>query len=378
MSPTRTLDTVLNTGLDKVYTAAAVVVRHEEHEVYARAVGHVNPEATDIAATLDTCFDLASLTKVFVTTAFLRLLSEHGDVDLDTPVCAVLPEFRGARPIRPYEDPLQPGQMVTVSEETGEVDASTVTFRHLLTHTAGLPAWRPLYRLPRERIRGEVLYTFFAYRPGTRVVYSDLGYILLGWAVEALSGVSLPKALHDLVLAPLGLLHVHYRPVGQEPPVPVEQVAATEKYAWREARMWGEVHDENAWAMGGISGHAGLFGPARDVAALGQAWLDALEGRDPLGITRDLAQTAVSLQAEDGDVRRGLGWALWSPLETSPSHPLGTRAFGHTGFTGTSLYVDPERALVIAALTNRVYFGRDAEGIIAWRLALHRGVAREA
>ena len=378
MSLTRTLDAVLDTGLNKVYTAAAVVVRHEGREVYARAVGHVNPEATDAAATLATCFDLASLTKMFVTTAFLRLLAEHGDVDLDTPVCAVLPEFRGARPIRPYEDPLRPGQMVTVSEEAGEVDAGTVTFRHLLTHSAGLPAWRPLYRLPRERIRGEVVHTFFAYRPGARVVYSDLGYMLLGWAIEALSGNSLPRALRRLVLDPLGLAHVHYRPLGQEPPVPVEQVTATEKYAWREARTWGEVHDENAWAMGGISGHAGLFGPARDVAALGQAWLDALEGRGPLGIPRDLARAAVSLQAEDGDVRRGLGWALWSPLETSPSHPLGTRAFGHTGFTGTSLYVDPERALVIAALTNRVYFGRDAAGIIAWRLALHRGVVRDA
>jgi CubicO group peptidase (beta-lactamase class C family) len=137
--------------------------------------------------------------------------------------------------------------------------------------------------------------------------------------------------------------------------------------------MLGEVHDENAFALGGVAAHAGLFGTADDVASLGQVWLDVLQGRSDF-LPRDLAQEAVQLQAEDGDVRRGLGWALWSPLPESASHPLSRSSFGHTGFTGTSLYIDPERELVIACLTNEVYNGRIDRGIGAFRVRLHKEI----
>jgi CubicO group peptidase (beta-lactamase class C family) len=122
--------------------------------------------------------------------------------------------------------------------------------------------------------------------------------------------------------------------------------------------------------MGGIAGHAGLFGTAAAVATLGQAWLETLDGLSHL-LPKSLAQEAICPQAEAGMVRRGLGWALWSPDLDSAGHPLSHNAFGHTGFTGTSLYIDPERQLVIACLTNDVYYGREKRGILKFRLALH-------
>ncbi len=139
--------------------------------------------------------------------------------------------------------------------------------------------------------------------------------------------------------------------------------------------MWGEVHDENAWALGGVAGHAGMFGTAKDVGMFGQAWLDALGGAGPLPLPPALAREAVMPQAEEGGVRRGLGWALRSADPETFTSPLSPQAFGHTGFTGTSLHVDPTTETVIVVLTNRVYYGRDARGIMAFRRHVYRTIA---
>jgi CubicO group peptidase (beta-lactamase class C family) len=191
--------------------------------------------------------------------------------------------------------------------------------------------------------------------------------MLLGLAIATLTARPLDAAVGRLVLDPLGNPAI---PFG---PVPAAQAAPTEYCAWRGRRIRGEVHDENAWAMGGVAGHAGLFGTAAAVASLGQAWLADCQGANRL-LPQWLAAEATGLQAEDGVVRRGLGWAAWSPDPDSASHPLSRRTFGHTGFTGTSLYVDPERELVIACLTNEVYKGRQARQIGRLRVALHERV----
>jgi CubicO group peptidase (beta-lactamase class C family) len=348
-----------------------VHIRCQGEVVYEQAAGWLDPEVRSQPTQPNTYFDLASLTKLFTATAFLRLVAA-GKVRLDAPVTQVLPQFNGLRPIQPYEDPLQSGALIRVSEEIGPVDAGAVTFRHLLTHTSGLPAWRPLYRQPANRIRQTVFSTFFAYPPGATVLYSDLGFILLGWAIEQLTGQRLDQALTQLVLTPLPSSSTPHFPAlsPHSSVLPPAQTAPTEYCPWRSRRLQGEVHDENAWAMGGIAGHAGLFGPAAAVAALGQIWLDTLNGLSSF-LPQPLAREATSRQAEAGAVRRGLGWALWSPDPESPSHPLSASAFGHTGFTGVSLYIDPERQLVIAGLTNDVYYGREKRGILKFRLALH-------
>lgn len=363
------VDTVIRTALERVFPAAQVVVFQSGQVRFAAAYGWLDPETRLRPVTANTLFDLASVTKLFTVTAFMSLV-EAGRVGLDQPVQTVLPEFSGARPIRPYEDPLVPGQWVNVDAEAiaDTVDAGAVTFRHLLTHTSGLPAWRPLYREPSPDVaRRMALGTFFSYPIGSRTVYSDIGLILLGLSIERLTGLPLDRAIAHLVCEPLGLRHTRFLPVGGAAEM---QVAPTEECRWRGRRIVGEVHDENAAGLGGVAGHAGLFSTASDVARLGRMYLE--RGRPILQPATVAEMTR--LQAQDGDVRRGLGFALWSPDPEASGNPFGPGAFGHTGFTGTSLWIDPKRELVVAVMTNRVYYGRDAAGILAFRVHLHRAV----
>lgn len=374
------MEPVIHQALGRVFPAAQVAVWQHAAPVFSGAYGWLDPEAQQRPVQADSLFDLASVTKLFVVTAFMTLI-ETGRVGLDQPVCTVLPDFSGPRPIRPYENPLQPGAFVTVAA-TGDAgdtaDAGRVTFRHLLTHTSGLPAWRPLYREGSpEAARRLALATPFAYPIGARAIYCDVGLILLGLSVAQLTGQRLDRAVADRVTAPLGLLHTRYLPIAQSAlrnPQPALNIAPTEICAWRGRRIVGEVHDENAAGLGGIAGHAGLFSTADDVAAFGQSFLNALSGRGSAVLRPATVAEMVRLQAEDGMTRRGLGFALWCPDPEASGNPFSPAAFGHTGFTGTSLWVDPARDLVVACLTNRVYHGRAAGGILEFRVALHRAI----
>jgi CubicO group peptidase (beta-lactamase class C family) len=212
-----------------------------------------------------------------------------------------------------------------------------------------------------------LLESTFAYPTGERIVYSDLGFMLLGRSIAQLTHKPLDSAVRQLVLEVLGDLPIQYGPA------PAEHTAPTEICNWRNRRIHGEVHDENAWATGGVDGHAGLFSTAAALACFGQAWLADCVGMNQF-LPQGLAVEATQLQAEYGAVRRGLGWVVWSPDPESPSHPLSRRAFGHTGFTGTSLFMDPARELVIACLTNEVYNGRKKRKISNFRVELHKRV----
>jgi CubicO group peptidase (beta-lactamase class C family) len=161
---------------------------------------------------------------------------------------------------------------------------------------------------------------------------------------------------------------------------PIPNIAPTEFCAWRGRRIVGEVHDENTYRLGGVAGHAGLFSSAHDLATFGQSFL--VTGQYPIPNTQHLLCPATiaemtRLQAQDGVVRRGLGFALWSPDPEASGNPFSRAAFGHTGFTGTSLWIDPERSLVVAVCTNRVYYGRDAGGILEFRVRLHRAIVEQ-
>ena len=352
--------------------AAQLCVYHRGAPVLNVARGVLDPAAGTRPVTTETRFDLASVTKLFVVTAFMRLV-EQGAVMLDQPVTTVLPAFSGVRPILPYEDPLNPGAWVDVAPTRGQVDAATVTFQHLLTHTSGLPAWRPLFRETDAAAARELaLTTFFSYPPGTRSVYSDIGLILLGMTVEELNGQPLDTAVRDLVLTPLDLDATAYRPATF---VDDGTCAPTEFCGWRGRRVVGAVHDENAFQLGGVAGHAGLFSTAADVARFGQSFLDALHGHgEPALLRVETVEAIVQPHAAAGDVRRGLGFALWSPDPEASGNPFSPHAFGHTGFTGTSLWIDPARDLVVALLTNEVYNGRSARNLIRLRLDVHRAV----
>lgn len=352
--------------------AAQLVILQGGRQVFARAYGWLDAEARRKPADLYTLFDMASVTKLFTTTCFMRLV-EGGAVALDQPVSSVLPEFSGQRPIQAYEHPLRAGEWVDVNPGgSGQVDAGNITFRQLLSHSSGLPAWRLFKDEPdAESARRLALATFFSYPPGKRVVYSDVGLILLGMAVEKISGQRLDEAIYTSVTRPLGLAHTQFLPVGESlPGIDGENIAPTEFCAWRQRRIRGEVHDESAWRMGGIAGHAGIFSTAGDTARLGQMYLD---GGCPLLAAHTVAEM-LRLQSEEQDTRRGLGFALWSPNPEASSHPFSQAAFGHTGFTGTELWMDPGRDLVVCFLTNEVYNGREGRSIGELRLKLHRAI----
>lgn len=350
--------------------AVQLVVRQGGKTVYHGAFGTLDPEQPELTTSETSRFDMASVSKLFTSTAFMCLV-EHDAVALDQPVSTVLPAFSGVRQVQAYEDPLSPGGMVTVDANGGMVDASAVTFRQLLTHSSGLPAWRPLFKqADAAQARQMALMTFFSYQPGADTVYSDLGLILIGMVVETLTGMRLDKAVKHLVLDPLGLEHTGFIPL-DEPHI-TNDFAATEWCDWRGRRVIGEVHDENAWRMNGIAGHAGIFSTAADLAAFGQVFLD---GGTPL-LDADLVQQMTSLQFEKGDLRRGLGFQLRSPDIESSGYVFSDTAFGHTGFTGTSLWVDPSRQAVVALLSNEVYRGRKDRIILHFRVDVHTRIVR--
>lgn len=363
------LTTLIDRAVPQIAPAVQLVVRWRGATVYERTAGWIDPVTRSQPAQPDTLFDLASVTKLFVVT-LLMLLVEVGEMALDQSLASVLPEFSGARSIRPYEDPQQTGRWISLESRATTIDAGRITLRQVLTHTSGLPAWRPLFRQPTPEAAWQMaLTTACAYRPGTQVLYSDIGLILLGLAIERLTGQSLEQLVAQRISRPLGLQHTCFVPLNQTQRSP-NTIAPTEVCAWRNRRIHGAAHDENAAALGGIAGHAGLFSTAAEVAQFGQIFLD---GGAPL-LSAATVAAMTRPHVEQGAVRRGLGFALWSPDPEASSHPFSRQTFGHTGFTGTSLWIDPQRRLVVALLTNDVYHGRAERRIVELRLALHRAI----
>ena len=364
------IESVMSESTSSVFPTAQLEIRHRGEIVFSKAYGVLDPETKLRPTQPDTLFDLASVTKLFVTSAFMTLV-EEGKVSLDQSVQSVLPNFNGARPIQGYEDPLKWGSFVSVSDEQGTIDTATITFRHLLIHNSGLPAWRPLFQQPdAESAKRMAITTHFSYRTGTKVVYSDIGLILLGTAIEKITNQKLDDAVYSRVTVPLSLTHTRYLPISNLQS-PISNVAPTEfDNQWRKRRIVGEVHDENAYRLGGVSGHAGLFSNATDVAALGQSFLSHVL------LDVKTIDEMTSLQSQFNATRRGVGFVLWSPDPEASGNPFSQRAYGHTGFTGTSLWIDPERELVVACLTNEVYNGRENRKLTAFRVRLHKAIVQ--
>jgi len=378
------VDQLLQKAAETTAPALQLTVHQRGQRCFSRAYGWLDPEIKAHPTERTSRFDLASLSKLFVATAFMRLV-EQGQVALDQSVATLLPELASERVIKPYEDPLQPGTMIPVADGASgtTVNAAEVTFYHLLTHSAGLPAGLPLFQQPSAAAaRAMVRSTFFSAPIGQQILYSDIGLILLGMAVEVLTALPLEEAVTKLVLAPLGLQHTSYLPIeGQDITTDAARdsaratIAPTEFCRWRQRRVLAQVHDENAARMGGVAGHAGLFSNADEVARFGQLFLDG--GKNHAGVSLLQATTVAEMgrvQRSDAEVARGLGFLCWSADPLVSSHPFSPSTFGHTGFTGTSLWIDPERDLVVALLTNEVYHGRQQRGIAALRVTIHQAV----
>ncbi|HWI50697.1 MAG TPA: serine hydrolase domain-containing protein [Symbiobacteriaceae bacterium] len=334
---------------------AVVAIARAGAVVAHRAMGwaQYHPEQDRRPMALDTLFDLASLTKVMATLPCVLRLLDQGALRLADRLSDFFPAFAGD-------------------------GKDGVCIRHLLTHTAGLQPWLPLEKEAGTRadLIARICTAPLQEQPGKKVIYSDLGFILLGELVTRLTGKPLDQFAREAVFAPLGLPETCFNP----PSNLKERCAATEYREYLGRHQVGEVHDERATRFGGVAGHAGLFATAAEVAAYGQMWMRDGAGRTPADMPKLLTATTVKTATSDltpdlADAR-GLGWMLLRPGAQSMS--CGTNftpgAFGHTGFTGTSLWIDPARELVAVLLTNNVHFGR-SDTTIRLRPRFHDAVA---
>ena len=394
-APAARLRALVTSAVPEVAPTLTLAVRVRGELVVDLAVGWADPHEHRSPADPDLRFDVASLTKLVTTTLVLQLVSAGG-LALDDPLSRWLDWFGSPspRPVDGGQEPLTRVRLPTPRERRSWlVDPAAVTVRQLLSHTSGLAPWRSLFdvlgpvppppgnidpvtREERWATAEAAIRTYpFVDRPGASVRYSDLGFILLGMLAVRLTGRPFDALVRDRVAVPLELGSLVFRPL--DVGVPRTSVVPTSHdRLWRHRRSWGEAEDENATGLGGVAGHAGLFATATDIAAFGRAWLD---GDERLGVGAALRTAATTTQAETTDDRRGLGWQLRShdadADATGMLVPLGLRAFGHTGFTGSSLAVDPDRGMVVACLTNRVWHGRDNDRVRSFLPRLHRLLA---
>ena len=342
------VDTAMQRAIQRNWLPGGVVlVRHKGAQILLAAYGlsykydsRDQLSDTPVSAQTDTLYDLASISKLFTTTCVMRLV-EQNRLALDELVATWLPDFAAG-------------------------GKSNVSLRQLLTHTSGLPDYLPLWSLeptPDARVQ-RVLATPVIHTPGTVYLYSDLGLIALGHLVEVVSAATLDRVVRDMVTSPLQLADAQYRPPAELKP----RIAATEdEEALGRGMVWGEVHDENAWSLGGVAGHAGVFSTARDLGRFAQLYLAGgeLDGARLLQADTVAEMTRNQIPGIDW---RGLGWELNQTYYMG--HLASPETYGHTGFTGTSLVIDPRRELIVVLLTNRVHPTRNGPSMNPTRQAV--------
>lgn len=314
------------------FPGAAVIVARRGSIVWERGYGTLDWRSGVAVDAEQTMYDLASLTKVVATTTAAMVLVDRGQLQLDERVAHYLPEFRGGA-------------------------KNDVTIRDLLTHRSGLPAGRDIAkRGGPESARKAVLATVLVRAPGSDYEYSDLGLDVMGFVIERITHETLDQFVRKVVFTPIGMRSTMFRPASSLR----ARIAPTESGIAR-----GEVHDGTARALGGVAGHAGLFSTASDLAVFAQLMLDG----GTAGNTRIFADSVVRAFTKPGPQWRGLGWQT-CPGDGSCGQYLSTRAFGHTGFTGTSMWIDPERDLVVIVLTNWIH-GRASGGVAPAAIVQH-------
>ncbi|HEU4593718.1 MAG TPA: serine hydrolase domain-containing protein [Pyrinomonadaceae bacterium] len=327
------------------FPSAVYLVAERGRVIYAGALGDAVREPARHPARLDTIYDLASLTKPLVTGLLCALFAERGLLELDATLSSYLPEFE-------------------------REDKRALTVRQLLTHTSGLPSWRPLYLLcegERERVLSVIAEQPLEYETGTRVIYSDLGFITLGFLLRRLTGNALAELARREIFEPLDLRDTLFNPeqarqtgvaacesggnAHERGMCEGEYTATLHAARWREHTVWGEVHDGNAYFLGGAAGHAGLFSTATETLRIAGQFV-AASTRLLKAETCRLFRTDMT---EGLDEARSLGWQLAATEGSTAGPKLPPDAFGHLGFTGTSCWIDPREERIFILLTNRTH-----------------------
>ena len=332
---------------DRAFPAAVVEVGTPHHPLWREAFGRLSFEPTAAATREDTYFDLASLTKVLATASMIMRAVERGTLALDDPVSSHIPLWRDT--------------------DVGE----PVTVRDLLAHCSGLPAHLPLFREHAGRVEFEqaICRTPLAYEPRSGSIYSDLGFMLLGFIIEDIA--ALPIQFATLMDQMGAIQDLQFHP----PEAWRSKTAPTREDDWRGRLLVAEVDDDNAWALGGAAGHAGLFGTAPSVGECARHILQVLEGRQGVFQAQTL-RTFVTRRADVPASSRALAWDTMLPTSSCGTR-MSPRAFGHVGFTGTSLWIDPDAAVYVVLLTNRVHPRPGNDAIRHVRPALHDAVMQE-
>lgn len=330
---------------DCAFPAAVVEVGTSTEILWRGAAGHLTYDPDAPPARADTIFDLASLTKVIATTPLVMQQVERGTIAPDDPVARFIPDWRGP-------------------------DREGVTVRDLLAHCGGLTAYLPLYRdhTGRADFEHAIATLPLEYTPRTKSIYSDFGFILLAFILED-AGTAPLATRFETMLGQMGIVErLQFHP----PPQWRRETAPTEQDRWRGRLLVGEVHDENTWALGGAAGHAGLFGTSAAVGVYARHLLQVLAGRTG-AFAPETLRTFITRRSDVPGSSRALGWDTMLPTSSCGTR-MSRAAFGHTGFTGTSLWIDPERDLYVVFLTNRVHPTRDNDRITAVRPALHDAI----
>ncbi len=341
----RPFDLLRKAIAERAFPAASVAVTHRGELVCLKSFGRFTYEQDTPETTTASLFDLASLTKIVATTAMAMVLYERGLLDLEMPVVSLLPEFK-----------------------TDDIRRSQVSIRMLLAHSSGLPAYEKLFLRTKDRedLISAALTVPLARDPGSTTEYSDIGFIVLGLALERLAEDTLDHFCRQEVFSPLGMSHTTFDPPAHWwaliPPTADDQT-------FRKRIIQGEVQDENASVMEGVAGHAGLFATAEDLAVFAHAML---EGGRPI-----LRPETVTLFTHHESLPAGGSYALGWDGPSSPSQSgryFSARSFGHLGYTGTSLWIDPERQLSVTLLTNRTWPDCSSQAIKQVRPAVHDAV----
>lgn len=356
---------------DEVFPGAVLLIARSGEILFHNSYGARTAKsvAGDADMNVDTVFDIAALTAVMVTTTLVMKLVESGKVQLDDRLTRYVQGF-------------------------GVHGKSGVSIRHLLTHTSGLAHWQPFYedllkahsgsrmgiitsRGARDFIINSIVRSSLKYPAGSKQVYSDVGLMVLGFIVEILSGLSLDKALIRYVIQPLGLKSTSFIDLAMIKrrgihPV-TDLIAPTEECPWRKRVLCGEVHDDNAWAMGGIAGHSGLFSSAQDIHLFASEILRVFRAESSY-LGQDTLKAFWCKPDVDSDLGWLHGWDSISRENNMIESGLSPRAVGINGFTGCSLWLEPEMDLEIILLSNRVHLGRSNKKIVNFRPELHRNI----
>jgi CubicO group peptidase (beta-lactamase class C family) len=332
-----------------VFPGAVLLVSREGSIVCHNAYGFADLISRR-SMTTETIFDLASLTKPLATALAVMILIQQGHIGPEQELGDILPAFK-------------------------EDKKSTIKVRHLLHHNAGLADYRPYYKkighLPTEK-RKQALRKLLVVEPlihpiGTKVVYSDLGFMILEWLVEHVSGKRLDDFVSEMIYGPLGLDNLFFVDLNAKKPRGV--FAATEQCPWRKTLLEGQVHDENAYVVGGVQGHAGLFGTAAAVHMLVSKLLSAYQGTSPDNLFETEMVRLFFRRLPNSD--KTLGFDAPAMKNSSAGRYFSANSVGHLGFTGTSFWMDLDRFIIVIMLTNRVHPSRDNEAIKRFRPLLH-------